>query len=140
MKKFLVLPIIIAIDQLLKYFSTQKLLLSLGGVFHNTCNQMLSWGIPLKGFWFWFLWLIAFGGLIFLIKKYNYNIFLLVTLAGAVSNFIDRIFRGCVVDFIQISSFPIFNLADICITSGIFLFIFSLIPPFSLEKMGLRDS
>lgn len=40
--------------------------------------------------------------------------------SGALGNGIDRIFRGFVVDYISASfvSFPVFNLADICITVG----------------------
>ena len=50
-------------------------------------------------------------------------------LAGAVGNLIDRIMNGFVVDFIyfQIINFPVFNVADICVTLGvIFLIIFLL--------------
>ena len=40
--------------------------------------------------------------------------------AGAIGNFIDRLFRGFVVDFFYFSliDFPIFNVADIYITVG----------------------
>lgn len=40
--------------------------------------------------------------------------------AGALGNFMDRLFRGCVVDFIYFSliDFPIFNLADTYVVSG----------------------
>ena len=54
---------------------------------------------------------------------------LTVILAGAVGNLIDRIMNGFVVDFIyfQIINFPVFNVADICVTLGvIFLIIFLL--------------
>ena len=43
---------------------------------------------------------------------------LFIILAGGAGNFIDRLFRGQVVDFIEVFPnihFPIFNIADICI-------------------------
>lgn len=45
---------------------------------------------------------------------------LVMMFSGALGNGIDRIFRGFVVDYISASfvSFPVFNLADICITVG----------------------
>lgn len=50
-----------------------------------------------------------------------------VMLSGALGNFIDRAFRGFVVDFIYFSliDFPVFNLADIYVVcSGIMLVLF----------------
>lgn len=50
-----------------------------------------------------------------------------LVIAGALSNFIDRILYGGVLDFIYFSygdwSWPIFNLADTCIVFGVFLMI-----------------
>ncbi len=52
-----------------------------------------------------------------------------IALAGAVSNFFDRMLYGGVVDFISFSwcnwDFPVFNIADACIVSGIGLVILS---------------
>lgn len=52
-------------------------------------------------------------------------------LAGALGNVIDRLMRGCVVDFVHLHhgalSFPIFNLADFAITVGAGLWILSLL-------------
>ena len=45
-------------------------------------------------------------------------------LAGGVSNLIDRIFRGFVVDFIQMIGFGVFNLADACIVISAAIIIF----------------
>ena len=44
-------------------------------------------------------------------------------LSGGIGNLIDRIFRGYVVDFIDVNlfSFPNFNIADISVTIGIIL-------------------
>lgn len=39
-------------------------------------------------------------------------------IGGAVANLIDRIPDGIVTDFIAIGTFPVFNLADACITIG----------------------
>ncbi len=42
-------------------------------------------------------------------------------LGGAVANLIDRLQDGVVTDYVQVSTFPIFNAADSCITIGIAL-------------------
>lgn len=50
-------------------------------------------------------------------------------LAGAFGNVIDRIFRGYVIDYIDIEflNFPTFNIADTCITVGIAYFVAKII-------------
>ena len=49
-------------------------------------------------------------------------------LGGSLGNGIDRIFKGYVVDFINLNfiNFPIFNLADIAINIGFFLLFYNL--------------
>lgn len=42
-------------------------------------------------------------------------------IAGALGNLIDRIVKGSVTDFIDFHFFPIFNVADIAVTCGVFL-------------------
>ena len=48
-----------------------------------------------------------------------------LVLAGGISNLIDRIFRGYVIDFISVKlyKFPVFNTADIIITVSIIILI-----------------
>ena len=48
---------------------------------------------------------------------------LVFVFAGTLGNFLDRIFKGYVIDFIDIipTDFPIFNFADIFLVSGLFI-------------------
>lgn len=45
----------------------------------------------------------------------------IVLLAGAIGNSADRLFRGEVVDFLHLTHWPIFNVADICLVVGMVL-------------------
>jgi signal peptidase II len=44
-------------------------------------------------------------------------------LGGAVGNLIDRLTNGTVTDFISIGSFPVFNLADASISTGVAILV-----------------
>jgi len=48
-------------------------------------------------------------------------------LAGALGNLIDRIQWGYVLDFFEIRGFPIFNVADACITVGAVFIVLSIL-------------
>ena len=52
-----------------------------------------------------------------------YIVAISLILGGAIGNLIDRIFFGYVIDFINIHVLPVFNVADMCIDFGVFLFI-----------------
>lgn len=47
--------------------------------------------------------------------------------AGALGNVLDRLGDGRVTDFFQVGTFPIFNVADSCITVGAILLILDVI-------------
>jgi signal peptidase II len=51
-----------------------------------------------------------------------------VALGGAFGNLMDRLRRGAVTDFIAVGSWPVFNLADVAITSGVLLSLVSFWP------------
>ena len=46
---------------------------------------------------------------------------LLLVTAGAIGNYLDRIFRGYVVDFVDFQHWPVFNVADVYVTVGYLL-------------------
>jgi signal peptidase II len=48
---------------------------------------------------------------------------LVLLIAGGLGNFINRIWHGAVIDFIDFSFWPSFNLADAYLTIGVFLLI-----------------
>ena len=60
-------------------------------------------------------------------KTKKYDILFGVILGGIIGNLLDRVFRGYVIDYLETFifgiSFPIFNLADICITLGIIIMV-----------------
>jgi signal peptidase II len=43
--------------------------------------------------------------------------------AGALGNYLDRLLRGYVVDFIHVPRWPVFNVADIYVTAGALLLV-----------------
>jgi len=60
-----------------------------------------------------------------------FQLTLTLILAGALGNFIDRIFRGFVIDFIDIYigkyHWPAFNIADSCITVGFVILMINIL-------------
>ena len=49
---------------------------------------------------------------------------LVLVTAGAIGNYLDRLVRGYVVDFVYIHHWPVFNVADVYITAGYVLLAF----------------
>ncbi len=117
---------LVFIDQISKY-----LIRSQGGFY--ICNEGIAFGISLFPVLFWLLWLSVILVLIVKIFGYKVNVFrglciqknyffdflcFLLILSGAVSNIIDRARFGCVVDFIDLKIWPVFNMADVFIVAG----------------------
>lgn len=80
----------------------------------------------------------------YIYKKNNYCflevIYLVLIIGGVFGNFIDRIIRDGVVDYIGVILgsyyFPVFNLADICIVCGAILL---MIDSFRSDKDAIRS-
>lgn len=52
-------------------------------------------------------------------KNLSLILFLILIIAGAYSNLLDRIFYGGVIDYLNFNFWPVFNLADVMITVGV---------------------
>lgn len=96
-------------------------------------NKGAAWGI-LEGqmIFFYIITIIVIIGIIYMMQKHVQGnkllaISLSFILGGAIGNFIDRLFRKEVVDFLDFLiftyDFPIFNVADSALTVGVFLFL-----------------
>lgn len=48
-------------------------------------------------------------------------------LGGGIANIIDRLRDGLVTDFFQVGSFPVFNVADSCITVGVVMLLLEML-------------
>lgn len=138
---FIIVVIIVSLDQLTKFIVGHNLLLNeplpvINGVFHLTLihNRGAAFGILKNQFPFFIfasLFAIALIFLRFKNKTYRkpsiYNISLSLILSGAIGNLIDRLFLGYVVDFLDFRIWPVFNIADSAITIGAVLLGWSIL-------------
>ncbi len=131
----LIVAVLIIIDQIIKYWALTSLA-PIGTI--NVIEGLLSFtyvenrGAAYGSFSSYtpVLAVISFVlsiGIIYLIIKFDkyfkasiIKYGLVLTLAGAIGNFIDRAFRSYVVDMFQFTfiEFPVFNFADICVVIG----------------------
>jgi len=65
------------------------------------------------------------------VRAHNYaplrSISLAIILGGALGNLFDRVFRGYVIDYIDVRYFSVFNFADIMINAGVGLILLTAI-------------
>ena len=94
-----------------------------------SCNPGFAFGL-LPGFLNWVIAFLVLSAVVYLFFKQKEFIFyapFALILGGGIANLTDRIFRGYVVDFIRIPLWPTtFNFADLAITVGVLLIIFSM--------------
>lgn len=138
----LVLILILFLDQLTKFLANKYLVLNhsviiIKDFFKLTLvyNKGAAWGILAnQQFLFLVITLFFVGVMIYLYLKARNSIFkwnIVLFLAGAIGNFIDRVLYGQVTDFLDFTilnyDFPVFNLADIVLNIAVVLLIFVLI-------------
>lgn len=140
---YFILAILFAIaDQIVKFWVVANLELGeqvnfipdIMSLFHIR-NTGAAWSIFEGKMWFFtIISLVAIVVFSYLIYKYHRNgklfsIAIALILGGTLGNFIDRIRLGYVVDMFKTDfiSFPIFNLADVELTVGVFLIFIYII-------------
>ena len=132
--------IIIALDQLTKYMIVKSLEIGdsvkvIKNLLYITShrNEGAAWGILQGKMWlFYIVTIVVLVILIMFFKSEGYGEPLIqfglsLLIAGSIGNFIDRLFRSEVVDFIDTYifgyNFPIFNVADAALTIGVIVLI-----------------
>lgn len=149
-RKYRIMPmtlytaILILMDQISKYIIVKTMNIGesisvIGEVLQITShrNYGAAWGmLQNQMIFFYIITIIVLIALIyFYYKEAADNLLmqcgLMLIFAGAIGNFIDRLFRGNVVDFIDTKiisyDFPIFNVADSCLTIGVFILLYELL-------------
>lgn len=128
-------------DQLLKSWVASSIVLGgskqlIPGIIEltNLRNSGAAWSIfEGQQTFFTIITIIAIIVIGYFIWQYRKNIPMLIGLslimAGTIGNFIDRLRQGYVVDMFETTfiNFPIFNLADMCLTIGVIWLIICIL-------------
>lgn len=128
-------------DQLLKSWVASSIVLGgskqlIPGIIEltNLRNSGAAWSIfEGQQTFFAIITIIAIIVIGYFIWQYRKNISMLIGLslimAGTIGNFIDRLRQGYVVDMFETTfiNFPIFNIADMCLTIGVIWLIICIL-------------
>lgn len=152
---YLLAAVLIVIDQLVKWGIVQNFALYdemevVPGLFslYYIQNRGAAWGIFEGRMTFFFIvTVLVVGYMIYTFHKLPQNsrlagISFSFILAGALGNFIDRMRLGYVVDMFRLDfiNFPIFNVADACLTVGVLtMIVYILFFEKEEENLSIRD-
>ena len=124
-KYYFTLLVLFALDRLSKYYILAKAAaFPAGGFLFLELNQNIAW------FWLWPSWLLyTLLSLVIVVLFYCWHqalqkkSFLVwpwaLIIIGAISNLLDRIQHGAVVDFINLFGLTVINLSDVYIFLGV---------------------
>ncbi|TAK95640.1 hypothetical protein EPO05_03580 [Patescibacteria group bacterium] len=95
------------------------------------CNRGIAFGLNVPATVFISLWVVAIITIWVIWRSFEKlpditaleQLSFVAILAGAASNMFDRLIHGCVVDFMHVSIFPAFNLADIYISLAVLILL-----------------
>lgn len=148
---YLIALIVIVVDQFTKWLVVKNMELGesipiIHDVLYLTShrNRGAAWGILQGQFWlFYIITVIVVIVLVIYIRRVPkeqrlFGLGLALMLGGAIGNFIDRVFRKEVVDFIHTYiftyNFPVFNVADAALCIGVALIFIETILDGKREK------
>jgi signal peptidase II len=123
----------IVLDRLLKLLAVNGVKFDILGdilKFNFVKNFNIAFSLPLGGdFLVWFILVVIIGLLynfVYLYKKQEYLLssFLMMIVLGAISNVLDRIKYGFVIDYLDLKYFTVFNISDFLIVFGVILLLF----------------
>ncbi len=135
---YLLAALLIIIDQITKWNIVQnfelyqeKVIVPVFFSLFYIQNEGAAWGIfQGKMVFFYLVTLIVVGYLVYMFQQEKnktklVGISFALILSGAIGNFIDRLLNGYVVDMFRLDfiNFPIFNVADVCLTVGVVLML-----------------
>ena len=136
---FLISLSIVLSDQVVKFFIRNSMNIGdsiavINNIFHITyvTNYGAGFGI-MQGKTSLLIWfaIIVIGIILFyyerIQEKKSLQIFSGLILGGTLSNLIDRLFFGFVIDFFDFRIWPVFNIGDSCICIGVACLIIYLI-------------
>ncbi|MCM3569135.1 signal peptidase II [Neobacillus mesonae] len=149
---YLIALFVIFLDQLTKWLIEHKMYLGesipvIDNVLYITShrNQGAAWGILQGQMWlFYVITIVVIIGIVYYLQKaakgkWLLGVSLALMLGGAIGNFIDRVIRKEVVDFIHTFifsyNFPVFNIADSALCIGVILLMIQML----LEERSSKE-
>lgn len=155
---YIIAIIVIGLDQFTKYLVVKKMELGESIAILEPTFKLLShrnrgaaWGM-FEGqiIFFTIVTLVVIAGILYYFQKEAkgkplFQFSLMLLLGGAIGNFIDRLFRGEVVDFFSVLipiiqyDFPIFNIADAALTIGVILLMIAMLFEEKSNKKKVSD-
>lgn len=128
-KTLFLIPLVILIDQITKYLFLNRIIIIKNFpliLFKKNTGIAFSF-LQNQNFVITMINIIIIIILVYYYSRYKeLHPGLSLLIAGAVSNTIDRLLHGFVIDFINIGIWPVFNLADLSATLGFILIILKL--------------
>jgi len=114
-----------AIDRWLKYLAVERAPACSGPVaFSLFMNQGLAFSLLVPPLVFWLLMALGFGALLLAAGRHmrlrrQWPLALTVVALGALSNLIDRLTGGAVIDYLLFFCYSAINVADVMIAGGL---------------------